>query len=182
MEVALPQVRPPQPREDQSPGQAEAENSSSTRAPSRTLERAMTSRNIPENQSSTQLDAEQATLSQIQRYQLRKNRAPRYRCGTCGSRDCRCVNLVMRETLDYRLARRVKVLACELVTTRASGHYLPQHAILAVRPRRQNCSPISTSCCDDNRKENVRKHRTRSGTSTRNHTENDAQHFTRQLS
>ena len=97
--------------------------------------------NIPESQSSTQQNTEQATRSQTQRYQLRRNRAPRYRCGTCGSRDCSCVNLVMSETPDHRLARGVNDPACEPLTTRAPGHSHPRYAILAIQWRRNTFLP-----------------------------------------
>ena len=59
-----------------------------TRAPSRTLELAMILPNIPESMSLDQQDAEQPITSQALPYQLRRNGAPRYRCGTRGSSNC----------------------------------------------------------------------------------------------
>ena len=71
-----------------------------TRARSRTLERVMTLPNIPDTMLPDQQGAEQTSPSQAPPYQLRRNRAPRYRCGTCGSRDCSGVNLVEVITPD----------------------------------------------------------------------------------
>ena len=60
----------------------------STRAPPRTLDRAKTPREISENLSPDRPGTEEETSSQVPRYQLRANRAPRFKCGTCGSRNC----------------------------------------------------------------------------------------------
>ena len=65
-----------------------------TRAQSETLERAMTLPNIAESMSPEEREAQLPTSSQAPPHQLRRNRAPRYRCGTCGSRNCSCVNLI----------------------------------------------------------------------------------------
>ena len=75
-----------------------------TRVRSRTLERAMTSPNIPDSMSPDQQCAGQ-TSSQAPPYQLRCNRAPRYRCRTCSSLDCSCVNLVEVRAPGKRLVR-----------------------------------------------------------------------------
>ena len=65
-----------------------------TRAQSRTLERAMTLPKKAESMPPEQRETEQPSLSQAPPYQLRRNRAPRYRCGTCLFRNSNCVNLV----------------------------------------------------------------------------------------
>ena len=85
-----------------------------TRAQSRTLESAMTLPNIPESLSQEQQDAEEAIYTETQPYRLRTNRAPRYKCGTCGSRICSCVNEIVGETTNKRLARGVDVSSHEL--------------------------------------------------------------------
>ena len=59
-----------------------------TRIQSQTLERAMTLPDIAESRSPEEREAQPPTPSQPPPYQLRRNRAPRYRCGTCGSRYC----------------------------------------------------------------------------------------------
>ena len=59
---------------------------------------------IPATISLEQQDAVQ-TSSQVHPHQLRAKRVPRYRCRTCGSRNCSCVNLVVEKKLDKRLAR-----------------------------------------------------------------------------
>ena len=64
----------------------------STRAPPGTHDRAMRLPEIPESQPPTQSGSREKTSTQEPRYQLRANRAPRYKCGTCGSRNCSCVH------------------------------------------------------------------------------------------
>ena len=76
-----------------------------TRAKSQTLESAMTLPNIAESRSPEEREAQPPTPSQASAYQLRRNRAPRYRYGTCGSRYCSCVNLIERKLPDDQLAR-----------------------------------------------------------------------------
>ena len=76
-----------------------------TRVQSQTLERAMTLPNIAESRSPEEREAQPPTPSQAPPYQLRRNRAPRYRCGSCGSRYCSCVNLIERKPPDDQLAR-----------------------------------------------------------------------------
>ena len=71
-----PQAKPPRRVE----GLEEAQrHGTSTRAPPRTLDRAMTLPDIPESQSPNQQFAELGTSSQVQRYQLKTNMAPRYK-------------------------------------------------------------------------------------------------------
>ena len=95
-----------------------------------TLDRAMTLPEISEN------------LSLAPRYQLRANRAPRYRCGTCGSCNCSCVQLIASEPPDHRLARGAAITTRELLMARAPEH--PQHRILAIRTRREDIEPSPT--------------------------------------
>ena len=68
-----------------------------TRVQSQTLERAMTLPDIAESMLLEEREVQPPTPSQAPPYQLRRNRAPRYRCGTCGSRYCSCVNLIERK-------------------------------------------------------------------------------------
>ena len=77
----------------------------STRVPPGIHDRAMTLPEIPESQPTTQSDSHENTSIQEPRYQLRTNRAPRYKCGTCGSRNCNCVHQITIEPPDLRLAR-----------------------------------------------------------------------------
>ena len=81
-----------------------------TRVQSQTLERAMTLPDIAESISPEEREVQPTTPSQAPPYQLRRNRAPRYRCGTCGSRYCSCVNLIERKPPDDQLARGVDAL------------------------------------------------------------------------
>ena len=100
----------------------------------------MTLPNIPESQSPNQQLAEQGTSSQAPCYMLRANMAPRYKCGTCGSRNCSCVQLVTTsESQDHQLARRAAIPARELSMARAPEH--PQHKILAIQTQRQELKP-----------------------------------------
>ena len=90
---------------------------------------------LPESQSPNQRNTEHPTLSQAWPCQLRANRAPRYRCRTCGSRNCSCVHQVASETPGKRLARGVDVPARELSVAKTPSH--PQHRILAIQSRKQ---------------------------------------------
>ena len=76
----------------------------STRAPPGTHDRAMTLPEAPESQSPARSDSRENTSPQVPRYQLRANRAPRYKCGTCGSRNCTCAHQIIIEPPDLRLA------------------------------------------------------------------------------
>ena len=82
------------------------------------------------------------TSSQAPRYQLRANSAPRYRCGTCGSRNCICVQLITIEHPDLRLAWGAAVPARELTRARVPEH--PQHKVLTVQARRQEPITLPT--------------------------------------
>ena len=108
----------------------------STRAPPRILDRAMTLPEIPETQSPPEnQNSELGPSSQTLRYQLRANRAPRYKCGTCGSRNCSCVKRLACDSPDHRLARGAVIPARELSMARALYH--PQHEILTVQAQRE---------------------------------------------
>ena len=73
----------------------------SIHAPPRKLDRAMTLPEIPESQQPPDVqDSEPRPSSRTSRYQLRANRAPRYKCGTCGSRNCSCVKHLTRQSPD----------------------------------------------------------------------------------
>ena len=107
----------------------------STRTPPRTHDRAVTLPEIPGSPVLTQSDSLDDTSRQAPRYQLRANRAPRYRCRTCSSRDCSCVQLVTMEPPNLRLARGAAIPARELTLAQAPNH--PQHEILIVRAELQ---------------------------------------------
>ena len=107
----------------------------STRAPPRTHDSAMTLPEIPESPNPTQPNTLDDASRRAPRYQLRANRAPRYRCGTCGSRDCSCIQLVTTEPPNIRLARGEAIPARELTLARAHNH--PQHETLTVRAEQQ---------------------------------------------
>ena len=110
-------------------------------AQSQTLERAMTLPNIAESISPEQREAEQPTPSQAPPYQLRRNRAPRYRCGTCGSRNCSCVNLVEVRTPDKRLARGVDAPALDLADTEIFEDHI-QHTIRSIHAKDQDVPQV----------------------------------------
>ena len=95
-----------------------------TRAQSQTLERAMTLPNIAESLSSEQSEAEQTTTSRAPPYLLRRNRTPRYRCGTCGSRNCSCVNLISGKPPNKRLARGVDAPAPDTAVTETTEDHM----------------------------------------------------------
>ena len=107
----------------------------STRAPHRVHDRAMILPRIPESPNPTQPNTLNDAFRRAPRYQLRANKAPRYRCGTCGSRDCSCVQLVTTEPPKLRLARGAAIPARELMLARTQNH--PQHEILTVRAEHQ---------------------------------------------
>ena len=95
----------------------------------------MTLPEIPQTQPGSHED----TSTQAPCYQLRTNRAPRYRCGTSGSRNCSCVKLIATEPPDLRLARGAMIPACELALAQAPEH--PQHNILTVRAQEHKSPP-----------------------------------------
>ena len=82
----------------------------------------MTLPSIPESMSLDRQDAEQVTFSQAPPYQLGRNRAPRYRCGTCGSHNCSCVNLVEARKPGKRLSRGADARAQDLVDMSTLDH------------------------------------------------------------
>ena len=145
-----------------------------TRAQSRTLERAMTLPNIPESISLDQQEAEQTYRSQALPYQLRRNRAPRYRRGTCGSRNCSCVKLVEVRTPDKRLAPGADAPAQDLVDTEVSETI---HNIKSCYSSQTPGDPIGTSYSDNGR-EDLLKHWTRRGPFIGNHLEGNAWNIT----
>ena len=102
----------------------------------------MTLPEILESPSFTQSGSRGNVSTQAPRYQLRANRALRYKCGTCGSCNCTCVRQIIIEPPNFRLARGAVIPACELALARTPEH--PQHGILAVRTQRQEheLSPI----------------------------------------
>ena len=102
----------------------------------------MTLPEIPENQSPDQLCAEEGISSDAPGYQLRANRAPRYKCGTCGSRNCSCIQLVAKEPPDHQLARGAAIPARELSIARAPDY--PQHEVLTIQNPRQDLGPSPT--------------------------------------
>ena len=112
-----------------------------TRAQSQTLERAMTLPNIAESISPEQREAEQPTPSQAPSYQLRRNRAPRYRCGTCGSRNCSCLNLIRGRPPDKRLARGVDAPATDSADTEAIEDHM-QHTIRSIQAKDQDIPQV----------------------------------------
>ena len=95
----------------------------------------MTLPEVLESPSPTQSGSREDTSTQAPRYQLRTNRAPRYRCGTCGSRNCSCIHRITIKPPDLRLAQGAAVPACELALARTLEH--PQYGFLAVRVQRQ---------------------------------------------
>ena len=108
----------------------------SSRTAPRTLDRAMTLPQIPESSSPAHPPQLDDNSRQAPRYQLRTNRAPKYKCGTCGSRDCSCVQLVTTETPKQRLARGAAIPDCEFLLAQKANH--PQHKILNVRTKLHN--------------------------------------------
>ena len=67
---------------------------------------------------------------------------PRYKCGTCGSCNCSCVQLVTNEPPDNQLARGAVIPAQDLTIARAPEH--PQHKILTIQTRRRELEPPPT--------------------------------------
>ena len=94
----------------------------------------MTLPNIPESMSLDQQDAEETHPSQAPPHELRRDRAPRYRCGTCGFHTCSCINLVQVRTHVKRLARAAEATAQDLVDTETSDDY-PQQEVLAIQAK-----------------------------------------------
>ena len=84
----------------------------------------MTLPNITESLSSEQSEAEQTTTSRAPPYLLRRNRTPRYRCGTCGSRNCSCVNLISGKPPNKRLARGVDAPAPDTAVTETTEDHM----------------------------------------------------------
>ena len=80
---------------------------------------------------------------QAPRYQLRANRAPRYKCGTCGSRNCSCVQLIASKPPVHGLALGAAIPTRELLMARAPPEH-PQHGILAIRTQRKELEPSPT--------------------------------------
>ena len=95
----------------------------------------MTLPQIPENSTTTQSNQPDDTSRQAPRYQLRANRAPRYKCGTCGSRDCSCIQLITTGPPNQRLARGEAIPACEIFLAQSANH--PQHEVLNIRAKSQ---------------------------------------------
>ena len=101
----------------------------------------MTLPNIAESTSPEQRQAEQSNPPRAAPYQLRRNRAPRYRCGTCGSRNCSCVNLVEVKTPDKRLARGVDAPALDLADTEIFEDHI-QHTIRSIHAKDQDVPQV----------------------------------------
>ena len=114
----------------------------SSRTAPRTLDRAMTLPHIPESSSPAHSPQRDDNSRQAPRYQLRTNRAPEYKCGTCGSRNCSCVQLVTTETPRQRLARGAAIPDCEFLLAQTANH--PQHKILNVRTKLHNSNITPT--------------------------------------
>ena len=92
----------------------------------------MTIPNIAESTSPEQRQAEQLNPPRAAPYQLRRNRVPRYRCGTCGSRNCSCVNLIKGRPPDQRLARGEDASAPALADTETFEDHA-QHTIRSIQ-------------------------------------------------
>ena len=114
---------------------------SGTTAQSQALERAMTLPNIAESRSPQTQDTQSPTPPQVPRYQLRRNRAPRYMCGTCGSRNCSCVDLIQVKSPDNRLARGVHAPTATLADTDTSEDH-DQHTICTIQTETQNVPQV----------------------------------------
>ena len=95
----------------------------------------MTLPQIPESSTSTQSNQLDDISRQAPRYQLRANRAPKFRCGTCGSRDCSCIQLVTTEPPNQRLVRGAAIPACEIFLAQTAKN--PQHEILNILAKLQ---------------------------------------------
>ena len=100
----------------------------------------MTIPDIQERHLPNQQNAEQVTSSQALRYRLRGKRAPRHKCGTCGSCNCSCVHLVTSEPQDHRLARGAAIPAHELSITRTPEP--PRYKVLTIQTRGQELPPM----------------------------------------
>ena len=97
----------------------------------------MTLPNIAESTSPEQRQAEQLNPPRAAPYQLRRNRVPRYRCGTCGSRNCSCVNLIKGRPPDQRLARGEDASAPALADTETFEDHA-QHTIRSIQAEDQD--------------------------------------------
>ena len=97
----------------------------------------MTLPNIAESTSPEQRQAEQSKPPRAAPYQLRRNRVPRYRCGTCGSRNCSCVNLIKGRPPDQRLARGEDASAPALADTETFEDHA-QHTIRSIQAEYQD--------------------------------------------
>ena len=86
-------------------------------------------------------DTQSPTPSQVPPYQLRRNRAPRYRCGTCGSRNCSCVDLIQVKPPDNRFARGVDAPTLTLADTDTSKDH-EQHTTWAVQTKNQDVPQV----------------------------------------
>ena len=62
---------------------------------------------VPELESASATADEGTQPATSKHYELRPARAPRYRCGTCGLRDCTCVKHIAREPATNDTARGV---------------------------------------------------------------------------
>ena len=102
----------------------------------------MTLPEIPESPLPTESESHDGVPTRAPRYQLRANRAPRYRCGTCGSRNCSCVQLITTEPPNLRLTRGATIPGGELTLARTPEY--PQHQILTVRAQQQEPKTPST--------------------------------------
>ena len=104
----------------------------------------MTLPNLPKSMSLDPRDVEQTPPSQAPPHQLRRNRAPRFRCGTCGSRNCSCLNLVEERTRNKRLAWGADAPVPDLVDKETLDDY-PQHKVLAIQAKHQEISCLVMS-------------------------------------
>ena len=100
----------------------------------------MTLPSVPESMSLYQQDVEQPLASQVPPYPLRRNRTPRYRRVTCGSRNSSCFSLVEVRTPGKRLARGADVPFQDLVDMIALDH--PQQDSLSFPAENQDVSLV----------------------------------------
>ena len=112
-----------------------------TTAQSQALERAMTLPNNAESISPQAQDTQSPTPSQVPPYQLRRNRAPRYRCGTCGSRNCSCVDLIQVKLPDNQLARGADAPISTIADTNTSEDH-EKHPIWAIQTKTQDIPQV----------------------------------------
>ena len=95
-----------------------------------------------ESQTPERTDTALGPSSQVTCYQLRANRAPRYKCGTCGSRNCSYVKRLISEPPDQRLARGADIPARELSIARAPHHLT--HEVLTIQAQRRELEPTQS--------------------------------------